>query len=150
MAIKLDTLSPKQLDDLIKQANQQKSLAQTKLIGNVRSKIDALLASNDLTLADVYPAGGKPGKGARGGVRGKRKGSGIPKYRNPADPSQTWTGFGKKPMWFVSAIKKPGITADSLLIAGRKSSEKVAPKTAKRRGRKKVVATRKKPGRVKK
>jgi DNA-binding protein H-NS len=28
-----------------------------------------------------------------------------PKYRNPADPSQTWAGRGKRPNWLVAALK---------------------------------------------
>lgn len=27
----------------------------------------------------------------------------IPKYRNPSDPSQTWTGRGRQPAWFKAA-----------------------------------------------
>jgi DNA-binding protein H-NS len=30
----------------------------------------------------------------------------LPKYRNPADPSETWAGRGKKPRWIVAALKK--------------------------------------------
>lgn len=26
---------------------------------------------------------------------------GVAKYRNPADPTQTWTGRGKKPAWMT-------------------------------------------------
>ncbi len=29
----------------------------------------------------------------------------LPKYRNPAMPSQTWSGRGKQPRWLVAAIK---------------------------------------------
>ncbi len=38
----------------------------------------------------------------------------APKYRNPADASQTWTGRGKSPTW-VSALKEQG-KLDSALI----------------------------------
>ena len=27
----------------------------------------------------------------------------APKYRNPKDPSQTWTGRGRRPTWIVEA-----------------------------------------------
>ncbi len=40
------------------------------------------------------------GTGARRGVRRKVK----PKYRNPADASQTWTGRGKRPRWYSAAL----------------------------------------------
>lgn len=29
-----------------------------------------------------------------------------PKYRNPENPEQTWTGRGRRPQWFVDAIDK--------------------------------------------
>ncbi len=28
----------------------------------------------------------------------------IPKYRNPGDPDQTWTGRGRQPAWYKAAI----------------------------------------------
>lgn len=31
-----------------------------------------------------------------------------PKYRNPNDPSQTWSGRGRTPKWLLEADKKPG------------------------------------------
>ena len=40
--------------------------------------------------------------------RRKAKGQGKyvvkPKYRNPADPNQTWAGRGKRPRWFADAL----------------------------------------------
>lgn len=35
---------------------------------------------------------------------GKVKTKGIAKYANPSDPTQTWTGRGRRPDWFVAAI----------------------------------------------
>jgi DNA-binding protein H-NS len=29
----------------------------------------------------------------------------FPKYRNPNDPSETWSGRGKKPRWLTAALK---------------------------------------------
>jgi DNA-binding protein H-NS len=49
------------------------------------------------------------------GRRGSPKGSGVPKYRNPKDTSQTWTGRGRKPNWLVDAVKK-GAKIDSFAI----------------------------------
>ena len=46
------------------------------------------------------------------GTRG-RKGSGVVKYRNPENASETWTGRGRKPNWFLAAVKK-GAKPDSL------------------------------------
>ena len=30
----------------------------------------------------------------------------LPKFRNPAQPSETWAGRGKQPRWVVAALKK--------------------------------------------
>ncbi len=38
-----------------------------------------------------------------------------PKYRNPENPEQTWTGLGMKPRW-VRALLEQGKTMDDLLI----------------------------------
>lgn len=38
-----------------------------------------------------------------------------PKYQHPEDPTQTWSGRGRKPQWFKDAEER-GIPADALLI----------------------------------
>lgn len=37
------------------------------------------------------------------------------KYANPADPSQTWTGRGRKPAWVKQALES-GKSIDDLMI----------------------------------
>lgn len=124
MAVKLDGLSPKELQVLIAQAQSRMESARTEHIQGVKAKIDALLKAEGLQLSEVYAG--------RGGKRGKRAGAGIPKYRNPADPSQTWTGHGKKPTWFQQALKKSGVTAESLLITRAATKKAPAKKTTKK------------------
>jgi DNA-binding protein H-NS len=128
MAIDLKSLSPKELKALIANAESHMQEARANQIQEVRKKIDALLSSSGLDLADVYPA--------RGGKGGKR-GTVAPKYRNPDDPSQTWTGRGKRPLWFAAALKRRGVTAESLLIEGGAAKAKAAP--VKKRAAKKAV-----------
>lgn len=50
-----------------------------------------------------------------GAVAGRKRGSAPPKYANPADPSQTWTGRGRKPKWMEAALRA-GKSPDDLLI----------------------------------
>ena len=45
----------------------------------------------------------------------KPNSSSKPKYRNPDNPDETWTGKGKPPNWFKTAIKK-GKEKESMLI----------------------------------
>jgi DNA-binding protein H-NS len=41
-----------------------------------------------------------------GEVRERRKYPRVfPKYRNPGEPSETWSGRGKQPRWLVAALK---------------------------------------------
>lgn len=36
--------------------------------------------------------------------RARRSSPVVPKYRNPANPEQTWSGRGKRPKWLTEAI----------------------------------------------
>ena len=39
----------------------------------------------------------------------------FPKYRNPKEPSETWSGRGKQPRWLAAALKA-GHTIDEFVI----------------------------------
>lgn len=144
MAINLKSLSADQLSKLISSARSQLEQSRSQQISEVRGKIEALLKSSGLSLADVFPR--QVGKGKH-----KAKGSVAAKYRNPEDPSQTWSGRGKRPLWLVAALKKRGVTLDSLLIDGKaapaqsraasRRATKPAAKTAKKATRKAVKKT---------
>lgn len=131
MAINLDSLSPVELQALIKSVEAQMDSARRNHVKEVRTKIDGILAGAGLTIGEVYPTrGGKSAKGPKAAV--------APKYRNPDNASQTWSGRGKRPLWFVEALMKKGATAESLLIASspakavpaKKAMKKVAAKKA--------------------
>ena len=125
MAINLDSLSPAELQALIKSAEAQMDSARKNHVKEVRAKIDGILAGAGLTIGDVYPTrGGKSAKGPKGAV--------PPKFRNPDNASQTWSGRGKRPIWFAEALKKKGVTADSLLIAGAPAKVVSAKKAVKK------------------
>ena len=108
MAIDLKKLSQAQLNDLIVRAERRKEEIAVEGVQKVRDRIHKLLADEGFTFEDVF--GSKRG-------RGKAKGSKVkPKYRNPADPSQTWAGRGKRPRWFTEALAA-GKKEKDLLIA---------------------------------
>jgi DNA-binding protein H-NS len=44
------------------------------------------------------------------------------KYRNPNEPSETWSGRGKQPRWLTAALKM-GHTIDEFAIRNTESSE---------------------------
>jgi DNA-binding protein H-NS len=66
-----------------------------------------MVRAEGLAIEDVFGGNGRRGGGARRKVK--------PKYRNPADPSQTWTGRGKRPRWFNAALSS-GKKEKDLLI----------------------------------
>lgn len=128
MAINLNSLSPDQLEALISNARSQLEHSRSRQVEEVRGKIEALLHSSGLTLAEVFP---------RFGGKSRAKAAVAPKYRHPEDPSQTWSGRGKRPLWLVALLKKRGVTLDSLLIEADASS----PKTARKGARKTAAKT---------
>ena len=84
----------------------------------VLAKIVALVKDAGLTVDEVVKAlsGGKtkstaPRAGKKSGLAGKKV---APKYRNPANPEQTWTGRGVAPAW-AQSLKAQG-QLDSALI----------------------------------
>ena len=69
---------------------------------DLRYKIDDLIDSSEFTLQEVLDA-----RPVRKPVQ--------PKYRNPNDNEQTWTGRGRKPRWVEECINN-GINLTDLLI----------------------------------
>jgi DNA-binding protein H-NS len=87
MAINLEALSHKELEDLINNAESHIKASRAENIKTVRSKIETLLTTNGLNLVDVFP------------TRGSKVGSKsvvAPKYQNPSNGAQTWSGRGKR------------------------------------------------------
>ena len=126
MSIKLDGLSLRELEDLIGAARGRLSSATKDHIDSTRSKIQHILAEAGLTLEQVFQ---KPQKKV-----GRSTGPVPPKYANPANPEQTWSGRGKRPLWFIAALDK-GASEASLLIAADKTDgdqNAAAKKTAKK------------------
>ncbi len=54
-------------------------------------------------------------KSMEGKAKGKSKSKSPAKYRNPANPAQTWTGRGRKPQWFKDA-EAEGVDTATLSI----------------------------------
>jgi DNA-binding protein H-NS len=108
MAIDIKSLNHAQLGDLISRAQARQAELKSENAQKVRAKIVAMAQAEGLDLDEIM---GRPSKG-RGGSRGKVK----PKYRNPADPSQKWSGRGRQPLWYAAAVKA-GKKEKDLLIA---------------------------------
>ena len=80
---------------------------------DLAAEIEQLAKERGFAVADILPLfpnlppvhapttpKGKASKGGRGTV--------APKYRNPADPSQAWSGRGRQPAWVAAHLASGG------------------------------------------
>ena len=95
MAIDLKSLNHTQLGELITRARARQDELVKEKAAKLREKINALVKAEGFGLDEVF---------GRTGGRGKPRGKVKPKYRNPADTAQTWSGRGKRPRWFNAAL----------------------------------------------
>ena len=87
----LQKLSLKELTTLQNRINQAIAEKRIEERSEVRAKMEEIARASGFSAAELF--GGRRGKG----------GKVAPKYRNPKDPSQTWTGRGRRPLWIVEA-----------------------------------------------
>lgn len=114
--IDLNSLSLEELQAHLACAESTLKVTQEAIRASTVTEVRRLVAAAGLTHADVFPP--KPATGT-----GRKLGLVAPKYRNPADATQTWSGRGLKPTWLAAAIEA-GATLDSFLI------EQAAPAAA--------------------
>ena len=106
----------KQMADLKKK--QEALLAKTNT--KVLNQVIALIKKNNLSIDDIAQAlkSNKAAKSATTKPARKKSGStGVkvpPKYRNPQNAEQTWTGRGKAPLW-VQALQQAGTLEGALI-----------------------------------
>ena len=105
MALNLNKMSISELNKLISDA--QAALAKKQ---EVAEKVRKLAQDNGLDISDLMAAD-KPKKAKTKKPRGKV----APKYKNPANGSETWTGRGRQPRWVADALSG-GKSLDDLLI----------------------------------
>lgn len=122
MSVDIEHLSQQQLADLISRANKRKKvLAKRKPASQVKASVSRLLKAAGWSFDELYgktaaksaaPSAAKP---ARKSTKGRSLGKVAPKYRNPANPKDTWAGRGKQPRWLAAETAK-GRKLDEFLI----------------------------------
>jgi DNA-binding protein H-NS len=79
------------LDTEIKATIDEKRVSER---AEMRAKMEDMARASGFSVAELF--GGR-----------KKGGKGVVKYRNPKDPSKTWTGRGRRPNWIVEAGGDP-------------------------------------------
>ncbi|WP_246123021.1 H-NS family nucleoid-associated regulatory protein [Luteimonas wenzhouensis] len=121
MAIDLTALSPKELDTLIAEAKRRKTiLKKRKPIASIRKRIVDFATAEGYTIQELFGPGATVGrataKAAKKTARKTTAGRKVPpKYRNPANPAETWTGRGKHPRWLAAQLAKGKKLEDFLI-----------------------------------
>lgn len=98
MSIDVNTMSLEDLAKLKKDVDKAIASFEARKMAEARAALDAKAREMGFTFEQL--AGGKGGK----------KAPVAPKYRDPANPSATWSGRGRRPHWFnegMAAGKSP-------------------------------------------
>ena len=90
--------------DVEKAIKEYESQAKTKAL----QEMQAIAKKHGLSIDDVVGRKGKKSKG-------KAKAAAAPKYRNPDNASETWSGRGRQPAWYKAAVSK-GKKPESMAI----------------------------------
>jgi len=107
MSIDLSSLSAKELASLIRDAQKRKSVVSKRQpITKVRAQLVKAAQKAGYSIDELFGTGA-PKAAARApraakAAKSAHKGAKIaPKYRDPANPANTWTGRGKQPRWLA-------------------------------------------------
>ncbi len=107
MATNIDNMDLNELEALTKKTQQLIEQKKKEKIDQAYAQLVEVAQSVDMTLDQLIVHGQKK--------KSKPTRKVAPRYRNPKDASQTWTGRGKQPRWVVDALAK-GKKLDDLAI----------------------------------
>ena len=106
MSIELEGLSLKELKKLERDVAAAIAGYETRVRSQALAELDAKARQLGFTLAELTGANVAP-KAKRAPAKSK--------YANPANPSETWSGRGRKPAWFDAAIAQ-GVSLETLAV----------------------------------
>lgn len=110
--INLEKKSLAELKSLRKDVDKAIANYEKKRIADAKKEIEAIAKKHGLSVADVLGGGGAPARGRKKVTKAKGP-KNPPKYRNPDNGDQTWSGRGRQPAWFKSALEA-GKTPDQM------------------------------------
>lgn len=108
MTTNIDDLGINELEELTKRAQVLIEQKQRAKIDDAYVQLLKIAESVNMSLTELVEYGVSH-------VKTTEKRSVAPRYANPANAAQTWTGRGKQPRWVVDALES-GKKIDDLLI----------------------------------
>ena len=102
--LNLDKMSYAELSELRSSVERMMLEKQSSERSALRQKMAEMAEKAGMSLDVLF------GKGRKG------KGSVAPKYRDPKNPDNTWTGRGRMPLWTVAATKGNKAKKEDFLI----------------------------------
>ena len=120
MSIDINSLSARELETLINKAKKRKTtLAKRKPVAQVRRKLEQQAKAEGYTIEELFGTSGAtaaaPRSTGRVAKKARKLGKVPPKYRNPDNPQETWTGRGRQPRW-LAALTAEGRQVEEFLI----------------------------------
>ncbi|MGB4826072.1 MAG: H-NS histone family protein [Paracoccaceae bacterium] len=104
MTVDLKSLSLKELKDLQSQLAKAISTFEERKKKEVLAELEEKARTMGYSLAELT-----------GAPKIRKRSPAVPKYANPANKADTWTGRGRKPRWFAEALAK-GKKPESMAI----------------------------------
>ncbi|MEM7669759.1 MAG: H-NS histone family protein [Pseudomonadota bacterium] len=102
MGIDLKNLTLIELRKLAARVDKAIASAEAKRRKDARAAVDQVAKEYGVSIDDLLTTA-KP-KPKRAKKSAPKKVAAAPKYRNPSDPTKTWTGKGRRPAWYVEAV----------------------------------------------
>ena len=108
----LGTLTADELAEIVIRASELRETIQEQERENLAAKFEELAAGLGISAAQVLRMRQPKGKKSTGAKRAPVK----PKYRDPKNSANTWSGRGRAPNWFSARIDD-GVKREDMLIS---------------------------------
>ncbi|MFP4155733.1 MAG: H-NS family nucleoid-associated regulatory protein [Halothiobacillaceae bacterium] len=96
--VDLSQMSADELKELMEQAENSLRERHQRRIMELRKEAEELAREMGMAVGEVF--------GVDGGRGPAQKSKLPPKFMNPNNPKQTWTGRGKRPRWLAEALER--------------------------------------------
>lgn len=94
--INVDKMSLKELVDLEARVKNAIAVAKERERGELKKRIESMAKDSGFSVDELFVRGRSAAKGR----------TVAPKYINPENSSETWSGRGRKPKWLVAKLGK--------------------------------------------